>query len=48
MFVRVPELSPLPLARTTGPDRRSIGVRDLESSIAMEASDLRRILATAK
>lgn len=48
MLVRVPEPSPLPLACRTGPDRRSTGVLDLESSIATEASDLRRILATAK
>lgn len=48
VIVLVPEPSPLPLACKTGPDRRSTGVLDLESSIETDASDLSRTPATAK
>lgn len=44
----VPELSTVPTAWSTGPEKRSTGVRDLESSNVMEAPNWRSTLATAR
>lgn len=50
MFNRneVPESDAFPVARNTGPERRSTGVRHLESSKVRDAPACRRTLATAR